>query len=101
MKNIYFEKNLDIQVLIAVAIIITLVAHIGVLTKKHELLSAMHIHFEYWTGVDMFFCISGFVITNSLLRQYSESEDIHQKVKNIRNFWIKIFYKTDDWSRTT
>jgi len=93
MKNIYFEKNSDIQILRAVAIIITLAAHINILTKKQELLSVMHVYFEYWAGVDLFFCISGFVITSSLLRQYSESQDIHQKVKNIRNFWIKRFYR--------
>jgi peptidoglycan/LPS O-acetylase OafA/YrhL len=91
MRNIV-EKNEDIQFLRAVAILITLVAHIGVLTKVVDL-EPLHQYFEYWGGVDLFFCISGFVITRSLLRGYKENYRQSEKIIALYQFWIKRAFR--------
>jgi len=64
-------RNTDVEVLRAVAILYTLAAHWG-----HGWLGALGPvgkTIQSWTafatGVDLFFCISGFVIADSLLRQ--------------------------------
>lgn len=56
----------DIEVLRAVAVLFVLYQHMGHLAPKHNWLIY---HFGFWTGVDLFFAISGFVIARSLLRQ--------------------------------
>ena len=65
------SRNTDIEVLRATAILFTLFAHWG-----HGWLGALgsaattfQRYTAFWTGVDLFFCISGFVIADSLLRQ--------------------------------
>ena len=50
-------KRLDIQLLRAIAVIMVILFHLGLLSQSGYL------------GVDVFFVVSGFVITNSLLRR--------------------------------
>lgn len=61
-------KNADIEVLRAVAVGFTVLCHLGELLKwngdPHSLVWIP----DFWGGVDIFFCVSGFVITHSLLR---------------------------------
>jgi len=65
------EKNWEIESLRAYAILITLVAHLGNLFPSW----VPGLSF-FWLGggVDLFFCISGFVITSSLIRQHAGRE---------------------------
>ena len=56
------------------------------------LVMLLHAHFQFGKGgaigVDIFFVLSGFLITNNLLEEY----DISGKV-SIKNFWIKRFLR--------
>ncbi|WP_243439652.1 acyltransferase family protein [Fundidesulfovibrio soli] len=65
--------NTDIEILRAFAIIITVVGHIS---SHFEIagtpLRASMDVVSYWFGVDLFFCISGYVICMSLMRQLPE-----------------------------
>jgi len=65
--------NADLEILRAIAIAFTLAAHLlwPVLPKMGEMGRKIHALFQFWTGVDLFFAISGFIITLSLLRQFS------------------------------
>jgi peptidoglycan/LPS O-acetylase OafA/YrhL len=59
-------KNTDIEVLRAAAIIFTLFCHLRHLLPAED--SGLMPALDYWGGVDLFFCISGFVIAASILR---------------------------------
>jgi len=77
------EKNSEIEALRAAAIIITMAAHLGWIAP-----SLMKYLGYFWLGggVDLFFCISGFVITSSLLREMEKSSDF---VSIAVPFWIR------------
>lgn len=70
MANGENTRNTDIEVLRAVAIADTLIIHLfwGVLPRFGPLGQWFHARFQFWSGVDLFFAISGFVITSSLLK---------------------------------
>jgi hypothetical protein len=63
------SRNTDIEVLRAVAISFTLCAHLiwGLLPKIGSLGLKLQSMLRFWTGVDLFFGISGFIITCSLI----------------------------------
>lgn len=60
-------KNPEIEVLRAVAVLFVIFHHRALLSSDYELLPAsLAPFFSFWGGVDLFFVISGFVITHSL-----------------------------------
>jgi peptidoglycan/LPS O-acetylase OafA/YrhL len=64
-----FRQNKDIQVLRALAIIFTVLCHQVELVRWKGAWTSLYPKVDFWGGVDLFFCISGFVIAGSLLRQ--------------------------------
>jgi peptidoglycan/LPS O-acetylase OafA/YrhL len=68
------SKNSDIEVLRAVAISFTLCAHLiwGLLPKLGSVGLKLQSMLRFWTGVDLFFGISGFIITCSLIKIMQE-----------------------------
>lgn len=65
------DKNLDIEFLRAVAILMTLFQHAEVLFYwRDSVYWIARRHLDFWTGVDLFFCVSGFVITRSLMLSF-------------------------------
>ncbi len=61
------SKNGDIEVLRAVAILFVLICHLNHLFPGADAHSGLLARFQFWGGVDLFFCISGFVIASSIL----------------------------------
>lgn len=49
-------------------------------------------HTNFWSGVDLFFCVSGFVIMRSLILQVEE-KDTHKYWRNVIAFWVRRFYR--------
>ncbi len=62
-------RNDDIEALRAVAVLFTLACHINTLLAWKGPAGEMLQHWGFWGGVDLFFCISGYVITGTLLHQ--------------------------------
>lgn len=86
------NKNDDIEILRAVAILFTLILHVKII------LSSSYDHFGWFfrttdlsIGVDLFFVISGYVITNSL--KSSVKPGSHSRATLILSFWIKRIYR--------
>lgn len=78
------HKNTDIEALRAYAISITFVAHLGyVVPEWYPVLG----FFWLGGGVDLFFCISGFVITKSLISKDYSSPAAFRRI--FLPFWIK------------
>jgi peptidoglycan/LPS O-acetylase OafA/YrhL len=84
------QTNLDIQVLRAVAVLMVLIDHCEMLISWNgSIVRYVHIVTSLWGGVDMFFAISGFVITGLLLRSAKEAEF----VKFAAAFWMRRIFR--------
>ena len=55
----------DIQGLRAIAVLLVIFAHVGIFGFAGG-----------WIGVDVFFVISGYLITSLLLREYAKTNDV-------------------------
>jgi len=63
------HKNHDIETLRAVAVLFVVVHHIGLLFTWDGAWTKLFLVTTFWSGVDLFFCVSGYVIASSLLRE--------------------------------
>ncbi|MBH1448726.1 acyltransferase [Stenotrophomonas geniculata] len=83
--------NLDIEILRAAAVGLTLFAHLEILLywQSPAFRKITDVVF-FWGGVDIFFCISGYVITASLLREHPR---IPSFSKLAIPFWIRRFWR--------
>jgi peptidoglycan/LPS O-acetylase OafA/YrhL len=77
------SRNTDIEVLRAVAISFTLCAHLiwGLLPKIGSLGLKLQSMLRFWTGVDLFFGISGFIITCSLIKIMHEENPANGRAR--------------------
>lgn len=83
--------NLDIEVLRAVAIVFTAVFHLDfLLFWGDETYRAVAESFTFWGGVDLFFCLSGFVIMRSLRGMVDRPDsDLSEFLRAAVPFWIR------------
>ncbi|KJZ38044.1 hypothetical protein VC33_10970 [Pseudomonas fluorescens] len=81
------KKNLDIEVMRAYAITITIIAHLGLLNPTWDSWTG---YFWLGGGVDLFFCISGFLITSSLLLSLSSKQSF---ISYAGEFWIRRLFR--------
>ncbi|SEK05142.1 acyltransferase family protein [Paraburkholderia diazotrophica] len=80
------SKNNDLQCLRAVAIILVMMQHYRNRLPTPDAYSRLFEHFSFWTGVDIFFAISGLLICHSFLRDLRHSASIKQA--SIA-FWVR------------
>jgi peptidoglycan/LPS O-acetylase OafA/YrhL len=86
------NKNENIEILRAIAIIFTVIFHMAfLLVFPSKSFSWLANHFDFSVGVDLFFVISGFVITRSLSSSFSTSNA--SKLTIIIAFWIKRLFR--------
>jgi peptidoglycan/LPS O-acetylase OafA/YrhL len=82
----------DIEALRAIAILFVVFSHLPELMPwANAKLDYLHHYFAFWTGVDLFFAISGFVIARDLISKIVSSPDGNQEHvwRVILSFWIK------------
>ncbi|APY13151.1 acyltransferase family protein [Brucella sp. 10RB9214] len=84
------QKNSDIQILRAAAVLLVLYDHLTVLLYWG---GSYRIVFDYaatWTGVDLFFCVSGFIIARGLLEKRREETTFSAFALQ---FWVKRAFR--------
>jgi len=81
-------KNDDIQCLRAIAILMVIMQHYRARLPTPDAYFRMFEYFGFWSGVDVFFAISGFLICQTFLR------DVHSapsRRKAVASFWKRRF----------
>lgn len=71
------RPNSDIEILRAFAIIMVLIQHYPTLYfwSDHSFFTSLNKYISFWSGVDLFLCISGFVVSCSLIPVIDRSKD--------------------------
>jgi len=85
-------ERLDcIEVLRGCAVLLVVVHHINgnFITNFPEEVNAFYKYFAGWVGVDLFFAISGFVISRSILPKFLDAKSNNEFWHYALNFWIK------------
>ncbi len=86
------KKNIDIECLRAVAIVLTMLLHLPTLLPSNSgFLEFLYKYFEFSVGVDLFFVVSGFVITQSLVA--SEHQGGIRTSRLMMAFWTKRAFR--------
>lgn len=80
------QKNLDIQLLRGVAIVLVLMQHYRGRMPTPAAYDALFSYVSFWPGVDIFFAISGFLICSTFLRDLAVSRTGHEAVAS---FWLR------------
>ena len=85
------DKNTDIECLRCIAVLFTMLQHLPMIFPwEIPQWQTLGKHVGFWSGVDLFFVISGFVITRSLLSIYDNNKSNRQV---LRKFWIKRVFR--------
>ena len=84
------SRNLDIEVLRAVAVLMVLLDHCEMLIPWNgSVVRYVHGVTSLWGGVDVFFAISGFVITSLLLRTNRQQGFVQFSIP----FWLRRIFR--------
>ena len=87
-------KNPEIEALRAAAILLVLVDHLPTLFFWNPgILSDILRWVPMWTGVDLFFCISGYVITRSIANRIGNATSARDATSLVLQFWIRRFWR--------
>ena len=84
-------KNRDIETLRASAILLVLALHLRYFTRDLFLESLPQL--QLWQGVDLFFVISGFLISNSLQPTASKYHQGLAWTADLKAFWIRRIFR--------
>lgn len=87
------KKNHDIEVLRTLAIIFVILAHIpGILAPDSFYFKVIRIS-KFGSGVDLFFCVSGFLITKGLLDKKLNNLNFDNFKSEAKQFYIKRIWR--------
>lgn len=85
------QKNSDIEILRAFAIVYTIILHLKVLLPAHSVLLKPLSYLDLSVGVDLFLVISGYVITGSILELTSHQPASRRRL--MLSFWVKRVFR--------
>lgn len=90
-------RNAEIEALRATAIALTLLQHVPQFFPKDGVpfwVKWIYEHFAFWSGVDLFFAISGFVVAHSLLRGFAAAASAGRSHwSEVKRFWIRRAFR--------
>ncbi|KAB2526157.1 acyltransferase [Pseudomonas sp. GXM4] len=88
------RKNKEIEYLRGAAILMTVLTHLSQLLPFHDssLLSLFNVY-SPWTGVDLFFCISGYVVSKAYLDYFDSHREQNRFGLAATSFWIRRAYR--------
>ena len=82
-------KNAEIEILRAISILMVITAHVPfILAWESAYWWPVFRVANFWAGVDIFFAISGFVVTATLLRHIRSEAPLIA----LKSFWIRRFF---------
>ncbi len=80
----------DIEALRTIAIVFVMVEHAtGNLVFQPKTLQSILAYGQLWPGVDLFFVISGFLVTSDLLRRFGNGDGVARRWPIILAFWSR------------
>lgn len=85
----------DIQILRGVAVLMTVFTHLFwmVTWGPAPWLATLHNFFSLGTGVDLFFVISGYVITRDITRRFPSADRPIEYWREVRKFWVRRIFR--------
>ncbi|MFM0328162.1 acyltransferase family protein [Paraburkholderia strydomiana] len=87
-------KNQEIESLRAIAVLITCMNHIGLLFRWNiHPLGRLEPYLQFWGGVDLFFCISGYVVSRSFMNALDRSRADGTHWHTVKAFWVRRAYR--------
>ncbi|WP_068169465.1 acyltransferase family protein [Neokomagataea thailandica] len=92
-QKIISHKNIDIEYLRGISISLILIEHIKNIFHNNTLNTISSDFLSFWGGNDIFFAISGYVISLSLFKQRSKTENHLEKIIQLVVFWIKRVWR--------
>jgi peptidoglycan/LPS O-acetylase OafA/YrhL len=85
---------MEIEYLRAIAVGLTLLSHVPVLLPFHQtFLNSLFTVYMPWTGVDLFFCISGYVVSRSYLDYFDRHRQQGHFGIAAQSFWLRRLYR--------
>jgi peptidoglycan/LPS O-acetylase OafA/YrhL len=88
------QKNLEIEQLRAVAICLVLVAHVILLSPFiYERVAPLFQYASFGVGVDLFFCISGYVVASAYCDYFDRYRELGKFWPSARAFWLRRCYR--------
>lgn len=87
-------KNKEVEYLRGAAIVMTIFTHLPQLLPFYDMyiLKVFSIY-SPWTGVDLFFCISGYVVSKAYLDYFDKNREQNRFGLAATSFWIRRAYR--------
>jgi peptidoglycan/LPS O-acetylase OafA/YrhL len=94
MSNQDSKKNLEIESLRGIAVLLTVLCHVPVMVPFHgPFFMAVFSLWTPWTGVDLFFCISGYVVSKAYLEVFDNYRQRGLYWLAAQTFFIRRAYR--------
>lgn len=88
------NKNMEIESLRGIAVLLTMWCHVPFLLPFYsDAFNKLFSHWTPWTGVDLFFCISGYVVGKAYIEKFDQYRQRNLFWLAAQNFFIRRAYR--------